>query len=432
MVTADVENNVNRVLKLIKEDGKAKGNSEKESEVVELVVDFLKQYQFLYELHNQLKGDLWERIQGRKRNSSMSSSSSDSGPDYIWKGTGSESRIPQLEQISKQNEDKSISHKKEVRENEDDSAAHLTEPIIYLQMDVDHLRPENGELQRELEFLKIQKTEPKIAEYVILVKHLREKLRNNFTDKQSGLKKQLPSMTLELKMERETPDRLKEEHKRDLDRRTEKIKKDFKMLIKRNEQIYTPNGIFEQPLGEKHNEKSQVHETELKEMQIVIAKVANIIFTGFYMAAEKLEETCGGLLVRISNAANEIKEVKKGIIFAKFKVNGWKKEVRFMRGRVEDLKIQINTLNYEKDQLETERVREEFRRFQTERTKREVESLVGHLQKVILERDRSLRDMAEEKREAIRQLCLWSDHLHCRCDCLKETLSKLTARRVRM
>lgn len=143
MVTADVENNVNRVLKLIKEDGKAKGNSEKESEVVELVVDFLKQYQFLYELHNQLKGDLWERIQGRKRNSSMSSSSSDSGPDYIWKGTGSESRIPQLEQISKQNEDKSISHKKEVGENEDDSAAHLTEPIIYLQMDVDHLRPTN-------------------------------------------------------------------------------------------------------------------------------------------------------------------------------------------------------------------------------------------------------------------------------------------------
>lgn len=430
MVTADIENNVNRVLKLIKEDGKAKGNSEKGSEVVELVVDFLKQYQYLYELHNQLKGDLREKIQGRKRNSSLSSSSSDSGPDYIWKGTGSESRIPQLELISKQNEDKSISHKKELRENEDDSAAHLTEPIIYLQMDMDHLRAENGELQRELEFLKIQKTEPKIAEYVILVKHLREKLRNNFTDKQSGLQKQLPSLTLELKMERETPDRLKEEHKRDLERRTEEIKKDFKMLIKHNEQIYTPQEIFEQPLGEKQDEKSQVHDTELKEMQIVIAKVANIIFTGFYMAAEKLEETCGGLLVRICNAANEIKEVKKGIIFAKFKVNEWKKGVLYFHGRVEDLKIQINTLNYEKDQLETERVREEFRRFQTERTKREVESLVGHLQKVILERDRRLRDMAEEKREVIRQLCLWSDHLRCRCDCLKETLSKLTARRV--
>ncbi|OMO79706.1 hypothetical protein CCACVL1_13492 [Corchorus capsularis] len=56
----------------------------------------------------------------------------------------------------------------------------------------------------------------------------------------------------------------------------------------------------------------------------------------------------------------------------------------------------------------------------------EVEKRVGELEKIKTEKDETLLSLQEEKREAIRQLCLLIDYHRCRCDHLKEIISKLT------
>lgn len=57
-----------------------------------------------------------------------------------------------------------------------------------------------------------------------------------------------------------------------------------------------------------------------------------------------------------------------------------------------------------------------------------LEKKVGELEKINKEKDATLLSREEEKREAIRQLCLLIDYHRTNCDYLKELISKLTVR----
>ncbi|XP_027362571.1 COP1-interactive protein 1-like [Abrus precatorius] len=77
----DIENNLTRIAKLIKneEQSKKDGNSRKEKELVGLIEDFYNQYQSLYALCGRLTGEYVKASPGRlERVSSVSSSSSES------------------------------------------------------------------------------------------------------------------------------------------------------------------------------------------------------------------------------------------------------------------------------------------------------------------------------------------------------------------
>ncbi|XVF10456.1 hypothetical protein REPUB_Repub07fG0184400 [Reevesia pubescens] len=58
----------------------------------------------------------------------------------------------------------------------------------------------------------------------------------------------------------------------------------------------------------------------------------------------------------------------------------------------------------------------------------ELENRVGELEKITKEKHEIMLGREEEKREAIRQLCLLVDYQRSRCDYLKELISKLTVR----
>ena len=49
---------------------------------------------------------------------------------------------------------------------------------------------------------------------------------------------------------------------------------------------------------------------------------------------------------------------------------------------------------------------------------------VGELEKKMKEKEDGMLDLGEEKREVIRQLCLWIDYHRSRYDYLKDILSK--------
>lgn len=79
---ADIENNLTRILKLIKNEDQSKRdeNSRKETELEGLIEDFYNQYQSLYALYGRLTGEYVKVVPrgAERRVSSVSSSSSDS------------------------------------------------------------------------------------------------------------------------------------------------------------------------------------------------------------------------------------------------------------------------------------------------------------------------------------------------------------------
>ncbi|XP_043725531.1 COP1-interactive protein 1-like [Telopea speciosissima] len=85
----EIENKVNKILKLIKdggEEGNSVGNSNRESELFDLVKDFNKQYQSLYEQYDQLTAELKKFDDQEEKDGDLSTSScSDSDPDHSSK-----------------------------------------------------------------------------------------------------------------------------------------------------------------------------------------------------------------------------------------------------------------------------------------------------------------------------------------------------------
>ncbi|CAB4280097.1 unnamed protein product [Prunus armeniaca] len=72
MLSAEIENNVTRIFKLIKneEQGKkedSRKDSKNESELVGLIENFYQQYQSLYALYDHLVGESGRIVRGKKR-----------------------------------------------------------------------------------------------------------------------------------------------------------------------------------------------------------------------------------------------------------------------------------------------------------------------------------------------------------------------------
>ncbi|KAK1368463.1 NAB domain-containing protein [Heracleum sosnowskyi] len=59
---------------------------------------------------------------------------------------------------------------------------------------------------------------------------------------------------------------------------------------------------------------------------------------------------------------------------------------------------------------------------------RKLENRVGELEKMVIENEEDVQVLKEEKREAIRQLCVWQDYHFSRYDLLKKAFSELIAR----
>ncbi|KAI7993414.1 COP1-interactive protein 1 [Camellia lanceoleosa] len=80
----EIDNKVARIMKLIKNknQGKKDGNPAKNSELVELIEDFHKQYQELYALYGNLRDDVREKVQSKEHKEGSSSTSSSDTESY--------------------------------------------------------------------------------------------------------------------------------------------------------------------------------------------------------------------------------------------------------------------------------------------------------------------------------------------------------------
>ncbi|GMQ06407.1 hypothetical protein CsSME_00051019 [Camellia sinensis var. sinensis] len=137
-----------------------------------------------------------------------------------------------------------------------------------------------------------------------------------------------------------------------------------------------------------------------------ISLTANDILTGLDVVALKFEECSGNFLNRISKTSCEV-------LFAKDWVRRKNNAIKHVQEDVDCLLSQLDT-----KEAEILGLREKVWK---------LENTVRELKKMVKEKEEGMLGMKEEKREAIRQLCVWIDYHRSRSDYLKKILSDMIA-----
>ncbi|KAI7987799.1 COP1-interactive protein 1 [Camellia lanceoleosa] len=137
-----------------------------------------------------------------------------------------------------------------------------------------------------------------------------------------------------------------------------------------------------------------------------ISLTANDILTGLDAVALKFEECSGNFLNRISKTSCEV-------LFVKDWVRRKNNAIKHVQEDVDCLLSQLDT-----KEAEILGLREKVWK---------LENTVRELKKMVKEKEEGMLGMKEEKREAIRQLCVWIDYHRSRSDYLKKILSDMIA-----
>ncbi|KAG4151667.1 hypothetical protein ERO13_D04G079828v2 [Gossypium hirsutum] len=112
-----------------------------------------------------------------------------------------------------------------------------------------------------------------------------------------------------------------------------------------------------------------------------------------------------------------VEETSKELRIAKHRVGETKSEKKQLMNEMTNMIEQL------KDQKEKESTLQEQKENLMKSVK-QLENKVELLERAIKKKDEGILGLGEEKKEAIRQLCMWIDYHRSRCDDLKEILSK--------
>lgn len=166
------------------------------------------------------------------------------------------------------------------------------------------------------------------------------------------------------------------------------------------EQLHVENKDFCQETKEKYEENKKELEHFLNMLED-FSLSANQMLIALDTVVSRFEE-CN------ANFMNRISQVSCALIFAK----DWMKR---KNETITHMKDDLDTVLKQRDDKESEilGLREKARKL--ENKVRKVEKLVKHKEEEML-------SLGEEKREAIRQLCVWMDYHRSRCDHLRKVL----------
>ena len=134
------------------------------------------------------------------------------------------------------------------------------------------------------------------------------------------------------------------------------------------------------------------------------------VFSELGALFQKYEEEHEGFEIRISDLCRELEIATNWVVTVKREKEELEKKVEILAGEVS------------KEQGEKERLMRE---------KSEVLKKVEVLESKLVLKEEEIVGREEEKREAIRQLCLWIDHQHNYCDDLKQMILKISKRNQR-
>ncbi|GMP63973.1 hypothetical protein CsSME_00025446 [Camellia sinensis var. sinensis] len=325
-------------------------------------------------------------------------------------------RIYQLEKSLKERIDELSALQMKFENFGNDSSSQIKALVAEL----DSLRGEKTQLE-----LKIEREKQGLMERLTWMEKQNIELTSKTTEHQTTMKgqeaiinklndehKQVRDRYLESMLNLQIAERKIEETAEEFRKKFEDSLRILSRRIRVAEQLHVEN----KDVYRKTKETYEKQQTDLKERvatsAIAVKKMkeisltANDILTGLDVVALKFEECSGNFLNRISKTSCEV-------LFAKDWVRRKNNAIKHVQEDVDFLLSQLDT-----KEAEILGLREKVWK---------LENTVRELKKMVKEKEEGMLGMKEEKREAIRQLCVWIDYHRSRSDYLKKILSDMIA-----
>lgn len=272
--------------------------------------------------------------------------------------------------------------------------------------DMDAKNQEIDQLEEKIEDLKTE-LEMKVEDINRLVDNMRT----------TEVKQRLTSQKLHI------TEQLLSENEEILRRKVEKLQEEQKLLEKR---IAILSGII-----------VTYKEAQVK-LRAEISDKVNETLIGIDTFSVKFEEDYGHLQSRIYEIMNELKVTRNWIAGNNAEKNKLKDDISSLVQQLKEEKEQELQLAVRIKELEIIlRKDEDERKILTETIKQREEKMgelekmigeremkMGELERKVNEKDNGILSLGEEKREAIRQLCIWIDYHHNRYDDLRGMILK--------
>ena len=146
--------------------------------------------------------------------------------------------------------------------------------------------------------------------------------------------------------------------------------------------------------------------------------------TGFEAVVQKFEEGYRNYEHCVEETSKELRIAKHWVEETKSEKKRLTNEMTILIEQLKDQKEQESMLRERVEKLQIKANKEEGEKENLLKAVNHLDKKVEFLETVMKEKDQGIVGLGEEKREAIRQLCLWIDYYRSRCDNLKEILSK--------
>lgn len=285
-------------------------------------------------------------------------------------------RIFELEQIIEEKGDEIFA----VLKNFNDNEKLLMDSLSFQEGKLELLLSQTGKGSDEILVLQqeLEKKSHEMSEFLKLADGLKEELEHKTADEQN-MAEEMNSLRIQIQ---------------DLEMQLNSLGEpkginEVKHLIFQNEKLYDKIFILEAELKEKEDEILILQEkVKTDHGDIILQQVCDCLQT------EKKAET----------------------------QSEWEKEMNRMHANHRQAKgiVNINStedINDKDDEI-----------LGTKENIKKLENKVGELEKIVIENEEHVQVLKEEKREAIRQLCVWQDYHFSRYDLLKKAFSELIAR----
>ncbi|XP_022777365.1 protein NETWORKED 4B-like [Durio zibethinus] len=281
-------------------------------------------------------------------------------------------------------------------------------------------------LQQKLDSMKMEKSklELQIADQQRIAKEREESTNKSMESKSKLIRRVLSGSNLNYHaLERKMEDLAQEFQK--------KAEDNIRLLYQRitvAEKIHDENKEIHKKIKEKLEQENEALEQKLATYEAEFRKLwgttepGKTAASGLNSVINKLEDD-GNSLTHISKVAAELVST---IDCDTGRENGIKQLNSNVDLVVAEMEKENELLGEKVLNLEAKLREEGEEKLNLSKAVSELENRVGELENMKKEKDETLLGREEEKREAIRQLCLLIDYHRSRCDYLKELISKLT------
>ncbi|KAL5552375.1 hypothetical protein UlMin_002551 [Ulmus minor] len=195
------------------------------------------------------------------------------------------------------------------------------------------------------------------------------------------------------------------------------------------EELHTEHKESFNATKERYEKENQALEEKIATYEAELLKMRDIsAFTGLDMVVSKFEEDNGKFLRHFSEASEELRFAKKWITEATSEIKRLKQKVDCMVALLDDKEEQEVLLRDKVWRLEAIISREGGEKLNLVQAIAQLENKVGKYEKLIKDKDEMLVSLGDEKREAIKQLCVLIEYHRSRCDDLKQLVSNMSLR----